>query len=374
MSPKARPTTPASSSSALPTVVGGGGGVGNLACVYAYVGPDADVKDVAKDLRRHGPTILMLCCANEQKASSVREQLELPAQSAVAEPKTRPAAQQSKKADSRPEVQYRCVQFDKLVVGGRVGIVAQVSVKEELFLKFTCDPEFPVFVVEVEFNVNICELNSLRVAVAAEPELTNEDYLPKLVGLLESSRARLLGCVSDRTVVDLATALRTKLTANVAAWQPYRATQGNRLREEVLRHYIFVIGPVSSLQISNRSRDSLDCFTRGNEAGLLVPKQLDLPDSTDPWKSLLDFVSTDNGLVVAYPRKGFAWPVLPRVHQKTPQYIAAHTVKLQVFCGGRESRRTNEKVQQRAQKTQVRAERWSTKGWSQNYQGKKARK
>lgn len=372
-SPDTPPTESASSSRALSAVAGAGGGVGNLACVYTYVGPDADVNVVAQDLRKHGPTILLMCCESEEKASSMRHQLELPAKSAVAEPKTQPASHTSRRPCSRPEIQYKCVQFGQLVVGGRAGIVTTVTVVEELYLKFTCDPEFPALIAEVAFSVSICELTSIRVAVAERTGNTKEDYVPKLVGLLESSRVRLLGCVSERAITDLAVALRTKLTANVAAWQPHRATQGNKLREEVLSHYMFVIGPVCLVEVAYRERHSLECFTRGDEAGLCIPRELLLPETPDPWKSLLDFLSPNDGLVPAYPRKGFGLPVLPRVNQKIVQYMAPHTVKLQVFCGGRESRRTVKKAQERTKKTQLRAERWSAEGanWPKRFHAHK---
>ena len=372
-SPDSSQWNSASSSRALSVVAREGDPPGNFACVYSYVGPDADATVVAQDLRKHGPTILLMFCDSEEKARNVRRQLELTAQSAVAESKTGSLSRNPKEPCSRPEVQYKCVQFDKLVVGGRAGVVTSVGVEQETYLKFTCDPQFPLLIAEVAFGVSICGLTSITVAVAAEPDNIEEDLMPQLVELLQTSKARLLGCASERPVIDLATALRTKLTANVAAWQPHRAAQGTRLREEALSHYVFVLGPVSSLQVACRERRALECFTRGDEVGLCTPRQLLLPDTADPWDSLLEFLSPSEGMVVACPRKGFDLPVLPRVNQKIVQFVAPHTIKLQIFCGGRESRRTPRAAQKRMQKTQVRAEYWSHKDkpWAKRFRADK---
>ena len=46
-------------------------GDGCIACVYINVGEDADLPCVAKDLRNHGATIVLMICDNEEVADTM---------------------------------------------------------------------------------------------------------------------------------------------------------------------------------------------------------------------------------------------------------------------------------------------------------------
>ena len=50
-------------------------GVGNIACVYVYVDKEANIDEVAKDLRNQAPTVLFVCCYDSEAAKCMQTAL-----------------------------------------------------------------------------------------------------------------------------------------------------------------------------------------------------------------------------------------------------------------------------------------------------------
>ena len=53
-------------------------GKGSIACVYIYVGKDADLPAVAKDIRNQGATIVLMNCENSKVGDSMAKLMSKP--------------------------------------------------------------------------------------------------------------------------------------------------------------------------------------------------------------------------------------------------------------------------------------------------------
>jgi len=47
-------------------------GFGSVECLYVYVDKEADIDEVAKELRNHAPTVLFVCCCDSEAAKRMQ--------------------------------------------------------------------------------------------------------------------------------------------------------------------------------------------------------------------------------------------------------------------------------------------------------------
>ena len=138
-------------------------GSGNIACVYTYVGNEADVDEVAADLRNQAPTVLFVCCCDSETAIRVRAALSKEA----VNNETRGDGGKGNGRQARPskevwQVTFRCRMEKELIVAGRDGVAKEVDIKQIL----PCTPGGgPLLIAEVDFSVGIQQMLRVRVAV-----------------------------------------------------------------------------------------------------------------------------------------------------------------------------------------------------------------
>ena len=98
-----------------------------MKCVYVYVGAEANIGQVAKDLRNLAPTVLIVCCSDEDAAARM--------QTALSEE----AVNKQTRGDGgvstnhkELEVIFNCVVFKELIVAGRRPAVKHIDINETL--------------------------------------------------------------------------------------------------------------------------------------------------------------------------------------------------------------------------------------------------
>ena len=116
-------------------------GSGQIACLYVSVGEEANVQMVAMDLRNQAPTILFVCCGNEEVANRMATALISPGVD------NRPRGDGGK-GTGRPgragpedfQVMFHCVRHCELIIAGRSGIVKEVEMKDGLLRAIDSPP------------------------------------------------------------------------------------------------------------------------------------------------------------------------------------------------------------------------------------------
>ena len=119
-------------------------GVGNAACLYVYVDKEADIDEVAKDLRNQAPTVLFVCCYDSEAAMRMQTALSKDAVNKIggeggkgAVNKTRGdggkgQGQQARASKEEFQVMFKCVIMEELIIAGRHSIVKEVEIKQVL--------------------------------------------------------------------------------------------------------------------------------------------------------------------------------------------------------------------------------------------------
>ena len=147
-------------------------GVGHTACLYVYVDKEADIDEVAKDLRNQAPTVLFVCCYDSEAAMRMQTALSKDAVNKTrgeggkgAVNKTRGdgengQGQQARASKEEFQVMFKCVIMDELIIAGRHSIVKEVEIKQVL----RTPGGGPLLIAEVGFSVAIQQMVSMRVA------------------------------------------------------------------------------------------------------------------------------------------------------------------------------------------------------------------
>ena len=85
-------------------------------CVYVYVGAEANIGQVAKDLRNSAPTVLIVCCSDEDAAARMETALS----EEVVNKQTRGDGEGGSRNNPEEfQVLFNCVVFKELIVAGR---------------------------------------------------------------------------------------------------------------------------------------------------------------------------------------------------------------------------------------------------------------
>ena len=123
-------------------------GPGAISCLYVYVGKEANLDEVAVDLRNQAPTILFVCCADMEVAKNMATALSKKGvgnaphgdgeEEAIKERRRRALATRGRHKGEKKEraskeefqVEFKCIQDKDLIIAGRSGIVKEVDMKE----------------------------------------------------------------------------------------------------------------------------------------------------------------------------------------------------------------------------------------------------
>ena len=137
-----------------------------------YADKEADIDEVAKDLRNQAPTVLFVCCCDSEAAMRMQTALSKDAVNKTrgeggkgAVNKTRGdgekgQGQQARASKEEFQVMFKCVILEELIIAGRHSIVKDVEIKQVL----RTPGGGPLLIAEVGFSVAIQQMLSLRVA------------------------------------------------------------------------------------------------------------------------------------------------------------------------------------------------------------------
>ena len=121
---------------------GGNNDVGTMVLVYMHITGNADLPEVALDVRLHGPNIAIFTCDCEARAQLLAETLtETPAAEGT----------NTRGGGDRGEKQFVCTQHKHFVLAGRVGVVASVNCRQTA----TVSGRGSIVIAEFTLNVQV---------------------------------------------------------------------------------------------------------------------------------------------------------------------------------------------------------------------------
>ena len=353
------------------------GGVrgGGIVCVYIRVEADnthminrpnvtgEHLADVATDLRKHGPTIILASCGHPEVTARLTELL------------TRPPCVGSSDGDrgggERPELEYLCSRWGSLLIAGRKGIVKNVAPGNgEEVGTYDC------FSSHVSFNVPFHGMLAISVAVAAcRPALLRgrnaQIYCPmkaveaiRLRELLLETNVRVLGANLHGPLQPFLDHMREHIPIQVGAWHPWTIASAERngtYTNYCRPAYIFVQGPVAGVK-PRREFDDMEVVggpLPDNFVDFMFPNEVS-------WQTSCDGVLSNEGCR-GDGDQTIDWPPLPDIHQKKPQCILNGTTKLSVFSKSTTSRRSEAATEKRrlASKEAQQRSRANKKEWDE---------
>ena len=290
--------------------------VGNISCVYVYVGGGVDLTELAEDIRNQGPTVLTIVCEEEGDASTIEKDLHSGSGS------------QASFADvGQPAVagmkRYMCIRSGRLIVAARAGIAERVRPHYEK----TLDVGGALFTAEVALNASFCDMESFQVAVVATPpdsSVVTEIPWECVLGRPTLLLAGEVNC----SVQDFLRRNRSKTAMDIAAWLPFRdICESNAV--SVTNSFMFLLVPAQQLQVARCDFHELPVVSGSSDG-----QQIFTGDE-DEWNRFCEKV---------VPKK----PTHPRIVQyavrSAKQKIANRTFngvrKLCAFFSGKESNRT----------------------------------
>ena len=309
-------------------------GTGTIACLYTYVGEEANVDEVAKDLRNQAPTILVVCCCNGAMAEDMTTAL---SKDGVDKRTTRGDGEKGQgkgRARASPEdfqVQFECVKKADLIIAGRKGIVKEVEITDEAVTPVGG----LVLIAQVGFSVSLQQMLSIRVAAISMPLVPEQGLMvawDDVAVCLERRSVRLVAGEFTNKVLTFLKAMRNLLACRPCALDVAVQAGAHYLSSSQM----FITGPVSQCTFCAEDKQGAPLWapmseTRGCGVRLVEPVQ-------DTWRSIKYTLECE---VYLGQREDASrgWPIISRVNQKKVLTTLPHTKKLIAFMGGKETRR-----------------------------------
>ena len=333
-------------------------GSGQAQCVYVDVAAEANLKEVATDLRRHGPQLLLVRCSGTAQRAELQKKLGQPAtaESSVGQESRGDGGQ------GRAEQRFLCDagQVGPFLLAGRAGYVQDVHVHQ--LLKY--DGVGQVAIGQFGLAVALQQMTSIQVALVslASPEVPNgsavADDWEKVIDAVARKAVRFVagnfGNQLDVFLEAFRTSLQVRACASVqydARAQPHQATA------------LCIVGPVGNVKVLLGSDGASRPLTITRGDG-----ELEEADET-----LIEHIK---GKVLERPfhdrgrlDRSRGWPTIQSSKEKKCQHTCEHTKKISIYFGSNASRRTSEKLAQREESRKHRAERWEEKTGKQAWMG-----
>ena len=346
-------------------------GNGNIACLYAFVGKEANLDEVARDLRNQAPTILFVCCCDGQVAEEMKTVL---SEQGV---DNRPRGDGGKgqgsgtkgqgtggQARAGPEdfqVQFHCISRGDLIVAGRNGIVKELDFKEELVTPLGSG----VLIAEVGFSVSFQQMLSMRVAAIGlpiEPECESGVTWDDVAHYLEQKSVRLLAGEFTDKLLEFLKAMRNVVATRVCAVEPCVKREDNT--HWLASSAMVIMGPVGHVKMMVEEQGGT-CWTPLSETrgrGVQIPEPIE-----ERWKAMkytleIEVFSGNDG-----EDESRGWPMISKATRKKATIVLPHTKKMLVFMSGTESRRTNQGFAHRDDTRSSRAEKTGDAAWARPY-------
>ena len=354
-----------------PSAVAEKTGNGSIACLYAYVGKEANLDEVARDLRNQAPTILFVCCCDGQVAEEMKTVL---SEQGV---DNRPRGDGGKgqgsgtkgkgkggQARAGPEdfqVQFQCISRGDLIVAGRNGIVKELDFKEELLTPLGSG----VLIAEVGFNVGIQQMLSLRVAaigVPIDPESAVMVTWDDVAQALERRSVRVLAGEFTDKFLQFLKAMRNLVATRVCAVEPCVKFEDNT--HWLASSAMVMMGPVGHVTMMVEEQGGT-CWTPLSETrgrGVQIREPIE-----ELWKAMKYTLEIEVFRGNDGEDKSRGWPMISKATRKKATIVLPHTKKMLVFMGGTESRRTNQGFAHRDDTRSSRAEKRGDAAWARPY-------
>ena len=353
-------------------------GPGTIACLYVYVREEANVDEVAVDLRNQAPTILFVCCSDGEVAESMATALSKAgvdnkprgdggtgtgrgAKAGGVANQPRGDGGKGKGGPGRAskedfQVMFQCVVRYELIIAGRAGIVKEVEIKDF----FNIAAGGPLLIAEVGFAVSVQQMLSVRVAIIGLPTMQVITPWGDFARTLERRSVRLLVGEFANQLVSALTDLRKVISVRACAVEPcVRHDDTYWLASSAM----LVLGPVGSIKMlvdddTGRHKWTPLSETRG------CGEQLEEPVEKR-WKAMKHSLECEPFAGSEDEDESRGWPVIASVKQKQARTVLEHTKKLSVFMGAKSSRRRAESASYRADTRAERANKWAHKSWAQ---------
>ena len=301
-------------------------GVGSVSCVYVNVGAEANIDQVAKELRKHGPIVLIVCCSDDDAAVKMDTALR---QDPV-DNQTRGDGGSVESAGDF-QVTFRVSVYKHLIVAGRCPVVKELCIK---------DARGEWLIAELDFHVMVQGQLSIRVAAFARQDIRGGGEWDEVAEALGHYSVRLLAGEFGDTLSPCLATLRKRLAVKVAAvWTSI---------DEVQTSAMLVVGPVGPFRGMQIRGSGASSETRGGGVNV---------------------ASLNSQCYNGEEGKGASrgWPVIQSVKQKGATTVLPHTRKLLLFLGSNTANRTPQAFEARREKTRTRAEKWPDRAWAQQF-------
>ena len=310
-------------------------GVGQAQCVYVDVAEEANLPEIASDLRLQGPHVLLVRC------SAVEQRREL--QRLLEEPRIAAGEQ------GKPEVQFRCDSQGSVLLAGRDGFVSEVSVVQ--FLRMERVGE--ITIGEFALATSVQHMASIKVAVVSltpsDRGTVDSELAERWTKIVDSMARKTVRFVAGQFADKLdhfLVSTRTSLQATACATVHFHAHA-----ESCETTAMFILGPVGN--VKERLEGGGYTITRGD--GEVASKVESLIDHAQA------MVGQDTYVGAVGQDRSRGWPAIQHVKERKPQHVSEHTRKIVIFFGSTASRRSGKKLHERADSREERADKWYAK-------------
>ena len=317
-------------------------GYGQAQCVYVDVASGANLPELARDLRRQAPHVLLARCAEVAQRWQLHSLLATEASGDAGD-------------QGRPEVPFLVEAQGPFLLAGRDGYVSEVMVHMYLALPGVGQ----IAIAEFSLSVSVQQMTSIKVAVvslapggAGEGPAVAEYWAKVLDAIARKSVRFIAGDFADQTDRFLHQA-RESLQVRLCAAMQYDASG-----ESLAATALFIVGPVGSVT-GERLQDRVFSVTRGGgETPLEVETAIECATKAVGERPYSGAAGQD---------KSRGWPAIQSTKEKNPEVVIDRTKKVVIFFGSKASRRTYRGAQRREDNREKRAKKWDERTGQQQH-------
>ena len=365
-------------------------GSGSIACFYAFVGENANIDEVAADIRNLGATIVFVVCHDASAAEVMEDALELEGASRGdgGGSSAGKGKGKGKQRANRTEfqAQFHVSRHEEIIIAGRVGIVKEVMVREAV----ATPGDGTIVIADVGLSVAVQQMLSIRVAAlcvrkrvgtaaktlceALEKEEALEKRWKEVAQTVVSHSVRLIAGEFGETILAVTSALRNYASARVCALEPYIESGSGRYW--LGSASMLFIGPVDEVETAEASMADWpwmevgDTDTHGSGEPRCGGYEID-PPTADVWENLRSRLVDDRPKKKKDPFRdeARAWPIFELIKQKKLTKVIPHTTKTLIYMGSKSSRRSNNSMKYRSKNARKRFQQkpWGNSAAQRNY-------
>ena len=312
-------------------------GVGQIQCLYLAVDLQANIDEVAADVRNQGPTILLVCCECQEIANQMERALQKePVKNDLRGDGGKGKGTAPRLEVDKLQVQYLCWRMRGLILAGRKGIVTNCILESTVHVP----GQHPLVMAEFRFSVCVQQMMSLKVALLdMDDQIERHGFeaftWDEVAKALQTNVVRVVAGEFGDNLVTLLDALRSRITVDECVVEPF--THEDNGSSYLASSAMIITGPVGRFNlIPTRGSGAWPKRTRNRIDGLLPI------DNESTWEELRqEFAPHHTKRFIGSGRnESLGWPTIQEVKQKKMGKVLPHTTKMSVFLGSRSSHRT----------------------------------